>query len=127
MNVPDQRVVSVKRRTFLPASCGVVQRRTLALFLSIALSTPAFAQDAGVLDAPTAVRLDSGLVLNPAAEKKLDDELKRLQGVERQHKGESWVTVVLVSLGVGLVLGAATGVAVTLAVKPAPGAPPSSP
>ena len=102
--------------------------RALALILSIALVSPVFAQDAGVSDAPHAVRLENGsLLLNPAAELRLDDEMKRLQGVERQHKAESWVTVVLISVGVGLVLGAATGVAVTLAAKPAPAAAPPSP
>ena len=102
--------------------------KALALILSIALIQPAFGQDAGVSDAPKAVRLENGsLLLNKAAADAVDLEMTRLQGQERVHRSESWLTVVLVSLGVGLVLGAATGVAVTLAVKPAPAAPPSSP
>lgn len=103
--------------------------RTLALFLSIGLIQPAFAQDAGV-DAPIlAVRHECGLCLNAPAEKKLDDELKRLQAVERSHKGEQWMTVVLVSSGVGLVVGAVIAGVVTGLVlkKPVPAAAPPSP
>ena len=93
------------RGDFFPAS------RTLALLLSCALAaTPglARAQDGGLSDAPLARRLDCGLCLNAPAEKKLDDEVKRLQGVEREHKAESWLGVVLVSVLVGLTLGGAT-------------------
>ncbi len=123
MTSPGQREVPVKKAE----SCGLLLRRTLAFFLVIAL--PAFAQDAGVADAPLAVRHQNGnLELNPLAEKALDDELKRLQGVERSHKAESWTTVVLVSSGVGLVVGAAIAAVVTgLALKPAPAAAPPSP
>lgn len=123
MSSPGQREVPVKKT----GSFLFLARRTLAFLLVIAL--PAFAQDAGVSDAPMAVRLDNGsLLLNPPAEKALDDEMKRLQGVERTHKAESWTTVVLVSSGVGLVVGAAIAAVVTgLALKPAPGAAPPSP
>lgn len=112
MIAPDQREVSVKK------AGSVLPRRTLAILLSFALIQPAFAQDAGVSDAPLAVRIESGLLLNPAAEKKLDDELKRLQGVERSHKAESWLTTVLVAVGVGLVVGAAAGASVALVAAP---------
>ena len=99
-----------------------------ALCLLLCLSLPAYAQDAGVLDAPLAVRTESGLLLNPAAEKQLDDELKRLQGVERLHRQESWLTVVAVSGGVGAVVGAViAGLVVGLTKKPAPAAAPPSP
>lgn len=102
----DQREVSGNERSdFFPAS------RTLALLLSCALAaTPglARAQDGGLPDAPLARRLDCGLCLNAPAEKALDDEVKRLQGVEREHKAESWLGVVLVSVLVGLTLGGAT-------------------
>lgn len=94
------------RSDFFPAS------RTLALLLSCALAaTPglARAQDGGLPDdAPLARRLDCGLCLNAPAEKALDDEVKRLQGVEREHKAESWLSVVLVSVLVGFTVGGAT-------------------
>lgn len=112
MIAPGQRVVPVKMaRTFLYKNA----RRTLVLFLCLAV--PAFAQDAGVSDAPIATRLESGhLDLNPAAEKHLDDEMKRLQQMERNHRSESWLTVVLVAVGAGLLVGAAAGASVALAV-----------
>jgi cell division protein FtsX len=72
--------------------------------------------------------MENGLLFNPAAEKQLDDELKRLQGVERLHRQESWLTVVIVSSGVGLAVGLAVGALVVgLAKKPAPAAAPPSP
>ncbi len=99
-----------------------------ALCLLLCLALPAYAQDAGVSDAPKAVRLENGsLLLNKAAADAVDLEMTRLQGQERVHKGESWVTVVLISVGAGILMGAAAGVAVTLAVKPAPAAAPSNP
>ena len=102
--------------------------RAVALITAFALISPAFAQDAGVSDAPKAVRLENGsLLLNKAAADAVDLEMTRLQGQERVHKGESWVTVVLISVGAGILMGAAAGVAVTLAVKPAPAAAPPSP
>lgn len=111
MIAPGQREVPVKKTLNLWG-------RTLALFLSIAWIQPAFADEPPKTDRPTAVRLDSGLLLSPAAEKQLDDELKRLQAVERAHKEESWIKVVLVSAAVGLVIGAAAGASVALAVAP---------
>ena len=108
-----------------------VGSRTLACVLVLGLSTPlpAQAEDGGVpSDAPVATRLPNGsLLINPSAEKRLDVEMQRLQGVERTHKAESWMTVVLISVGIGLVAGAAAGAAVTLAVKSAPAATPPSP
>lgn len=72
--------------------------------------------------------MECGLCFNAPAEQKLDDELKRLQGVERSHKAESWMTVVLVSSGVGLVVGSViAGVVVGLVKSPAPAAAPPSP
>jgi hypothetical protein len=114
VTAPGQRAVPVKK------TCAPFTGRTLAFFLSIAWISPAFAQDAGVSDRPTAVRLDSGLLLSPPAEKKLDDELKRLQEVERQHRSESWVTVVMVSSAVGLVTGFLVGSLVVTAVLKKP-------
>lgn len=100
---------------FFPAS------RTLALLLSCALAaTPglARAQDGGLSDAPLARRLDCGLCLNAPAEKKLDDEVKRLQGVEREHKDESWLSVVLVSVALGALAGGLTVGAIWYATAP---------
>ena len=94
----------------------------------LVLALPAFAQDAGVADAPLAVRMESGhLDLNPAAESRINDELMRLQGVERLHKAEKWLPVVMVSTGVGVAVGVAVTLAVMLLAKPAPAAPPSNP
>ena len=108
-----------------------VGSRTLACVLVLGLSTPlhARAEDGGVpSDALVATRLPNGsLLINPSAEKRLDDEMQRLQSVERTHKAESWATVVLISVGIGLLAGAAAGAAVTLAVKSAPAATPPSP
>jgi hypothetical protein len=65
-----------------------------------------------VSDAPRIIRLDDGsLHVNQPAAKALDDELKRLQGVERVHSAESWVQVVAVSLLMGLLIGAGVGFA----------------
>lgn len=72
-------------------------------------------------DAPVAQKMSDGSVLlSPTAAKAIDDELKRLQGVERQHKAEQWAPVILISVGVGILLGAAAvGVPVALAgLKP---------
>lgn len=119
MIVPDQRAVSVKKTGFSPClNARPFACRTLALFLSIALIRPAFAAEPLKSDRPTAERMESGLLLSPAAEKKLDDELKRLQAIEAEHRSESWVKVVLVSAAVGLLVGAATGASVALAVAP---------
>ena len=116
MKPSGQRVVPVNVRPFY----SFLRVRTLACLLScvlVSLPGVARAQDGGVPDAPLAVRTDTGLLLNPAAEKALDDELKRLQGVERQHKNESWFKVVAVSAGVGLILGVAGGIALGFALK----------
>lgn len=91
--------------------------KSLALVLILAL--PAYAQES---DAPKATKLHNGSVLfNKPAFDKLDDELKRLQQVEREHKTEpSWVIPVAIGAAVGLVVGAAVGASVALAVKPSP-------
>ena len=76
----------------------------------IVYSFTARAQDGGVQsDAPRIVKLrDDSYLVNKAAFVKLDDEMKRLQGVERLHKEESWVQTVMVSLAVGAAVGATT-------------------
>lgn len=101
------------------AQRAVAHRKTLACLLSVALAlipVRAGATDGGVpaSDAPLALRTTCGLCLNPPAEKVLDDELKRLQGVERTHNAENWLGVVGTSLLVGLTVGLAAGVAVGL-------------
>lgn len=122
MTDSGQRVVPVKE-TLSRSSW----RRTLAVVLL--LSAPVSAQDAGVvLDAPLAEKYpDGSLLFNPPGAKALDAELKRLQGVERLHKGESWITVVAISSGVGLVVGVlATLVVLELVPRLAPPATPPS-
>ena len=104
----------------------------LSAILLVASISPAFAQDAGVSDAPLAVRMENGhLDLSPAAESRINDEMVRLQGVERLHKAEKWLPVVMVSTGVGVAVGVAVTVAVMLLgapkERPAPAAAPPSP
>lgn len=72
--------------------------------------------------APRVTLLASGDYLVPqAAFAAVDAEMKRLQAVEKAHKGESWLTAILVSSAVGLVVGAlAAGFAVYAAVPKAP-------
>lgn len=76
--------------------------------------------------APRVTLLASGDYLVPqAAFAAVDTEMRRLQAVEAAHKGESWLTAILVSAGVGLVVGAlAAGFAVYAAVPKAPSASP---
>lgn len=114
MTVPAQREVAVKKAVWF-------SRQTLAAVLSFAL--PAFAQDA-----PLAERLSDGsLKFNPTGAQVLENELKRLQGVERLHKGESWIPVVAISSGVGVVVGVIVTLAVVGAANAAQAAKPPSP
>ena len=80
---------------------------------------------AQAVDAPRIVRLENGdYFLNQAAFVRLDNELKRLQALELQHRSESWATTVLVSTLVGLVVGAAaSGIVFLVAVPKAPASP----
>lgn len=56
---------------------------------------------------PAITKLPTGDYLVPAAAFVLiDNEMKRLQALEAQHRSESWVNVVLVSSLAGLVVGA---------------------
>lgn len=90
--------------------------KTLMLCLALAQAAP---------DAPRIVQLENGDYLLPrAAFLVLDAEVKRLQAIEQQHRSERWLTTVLVSAGVGLVVGAlAAGIAVYAAVPKAPASP----
>lgn len=57
---------------------------------------------------PSVVKLadDAGYFVSQVAWSAIDAELSRLQGVERLHKQENWLGAVLVSSGVGALLGA---------------------
>lgn len=104
------------------AQRAVAWSRTLACLLSVALvllaPSEARATDGGVLDPPRAITLENGsLLVNPQGVKALDDELKRLQGVERAHQEESWFKVVVVSVGVGILLGVGVGFAAGYAAR----------
>ncbi len=92
-----------------------------ALILSLALMLAQLPPTA-----PRITLLASGDYLVPqAAFLAVDAEMKRLQAVEAKHKGESWLTAILVSAGVGLVVGAlVSGFAVYAAVPKAPSASP---
>lgn len=70
--------------------------------------------------APHVTRLASGDYLVPqAAFTAVDLEMKRLQAVEATHKGESWLTAILVSSAVGLVVGVVvSGLVVSAIVRP---------
>lgn len=76
---------------------------------------------------PSITKLPTGDYLVPAAAFVLiDDEMKRLQAVEAQHKGESWVTVVAVSSLSGLLVGAlVTGLVAFAVGLKAPSASPA--
>lgn len=97
-----------------------VAARTRATLVALALVFPSFARaesDGGVvLDAPRVLKLTNGHYdFNPAAFAKVDDELKRLQQLERTHKQEpSWATPVIV----GLVLGVLVAAPVAWLAKP---------
>lgn len=73
------------------------------------------------MDAPRVLKLPNGHYdFNDPAFKAVDLEMKRLQQVERVHNQEpKWSTPVLVGMAIGLLAGAAAGVAGTLAVKSA--------
>ena len=73
---------------------------------------------------PRVTLLASGDYLVPqAAFAAVDAEMKRLQAVEAAHKGESWLTAILISAGVGLVVGAVVSGFVVHVVSKSPGAP----
>jgi hypothetical protein len=76
---------------------------------------------------PRVTLLASGDYLVPQeAFAAVDSEMKRLQAVEKAHKGESWLTAILVSSAVGLVVGALVSGFVVYAVVPkAPSASPA--
>ena len=93
----------------------LLKRRTLSLIAVLGLSFTARAQDGGVLEEPKVIILpDSTYLFNQRAFDVTNAEMKRLQGVERQHKAEQWATPVLIGIAVGFVAGAALAVPVTL-------------
>jgi hypothetical protein len=77
------------------------------------------------LDAPKVVKLPGdNYLFNKPAFAKVDDELKRLQAVERAHLGEpQWYVPVLVGLGVGTLAGLVTGLVVRSALDALPKSP----
>ena len=113
------------------ASVGARDVLTAASLVLCLLALPAHAQDGGVvLDAPRVLKQSDGTYLfNQAAFTKVDSELKRLQQVERVHKGEpSWAQPVLVGMLVGFVFGAASAVVADMAIsRLVPAAPNPSP
>lgn len=50
---------------------------------------------------------------NKAAFDATDAEMKRLQGVERQHRSENWVPLFLIAVSLGVVTGVAVAVPLT--------------
>lgn len=83
---------------------NISTRRTLALFLSLSLSVNA--AEPSPADAPKVIHLRvGGYLYNDAAHLALDKEIRRLQDVERIHRNESWLTPVLVSAGIGFLIG----------------------
>jgi hypothetical protein len=99
----------------------LLARRTLApIALALALlSRDASASDGGIPgDAPRIIQLSQGTYLfNKPAFDAVDGEMKRLQGVEREHKAESWGLVLVVGLSVGLLVGVPTGILVSQALS----------
>ena len=106
----------VTPRSFLSA-------RICASLVLLLAASPAWAQDGGVVfDAPRVLKLPSGHYdFNPAAFAKVDDDLKRLQQLERVHRAEpSWATPLILGVVMGVVVAAPTTWLVVSAVKSAP-------
>lgn len=114
-----QRRVAVKRMPFSG-------HRTRACVLALALVVPSLATSARAedlptpTDAPRARLLPSGDVLmNKKAWDLADNEMKRLQAVERDHKNEqkpNFLPAFFIGAGLGLLIGAAVAVPVTISV-----------
>lgn len=85
------------------------------------------AADAGVPgDAPRVMRLPgNNYLFNEPAYAQVDSELRRLQALEREHKGESWLGVLLVGMGTGALMTLATVLTVQWLTRS--GAPPAAP
>lgn len=106
----------VTPRSFLSA-------RICASLVLLLAASPARAQDGGVVsDAPRVVKLPTGHYdFNPAAFAKVDDELKRLQQLERVHKAEpSWATPLILGVVLGVVVAVPTTWLVVSVAKPNP-------
>lgn len=103
----------------------IYKRRTLSLIFVLGLSFAARAQDVGVLqpveDPKVTILPDSTYLFNKRAFEVTNAEMKRLQGVERQHKAENAFIPVLIGLGVGTAVGLTTGIVIGYLVRiPAP-------
>lgn len=69
--------------------------------------TPTAESHDGGVSGPRIVRkLDGTYNINQAAFDTIDLELRRLQNLERTHKDENWVGVVLTGMVIGLIIGA---------------------
>ena len=90
--------------------------------LLMLLTVPAFGQvDGGSPDAPMITRLTNDqYMVNAAAFNQIDNEVKRLQTVEAEHKGESWISVIAIGMVVGLVVGIPVGIYIGRATVPTP-------
>lgn len=86
--------------------------KTLVLFLSVALASPAMAQEADTPNLedwevkPHIVPVPNGYVFNQLAFDMVNAEVKRLQAVEQNHKAENWAGTVLLAAGIGATLAA---------------------
>lgn len=90
------------------------------------------AADAGVPeDAPVEARVmrlpGNNYLFNEPAFVQVDSELRRLQALEREHKGESWLGVLLVGMGTGALMTLVTVLTIQWVTRPAPAAGPPSP
>lgn len=98
----------------MPTLISAHPKRHLTLALLLLLGpTLARAEDGGVSDAPVVTILPGPVYqFNERAFTLTNEEMKRLQGVERQHLAErAWVPVV-VGLAVGVTLGLVGGVVI---------------
>lgn len=94
-----------------------MNRIALALLIVLSASSVRAEEDALPDDAPKVVILQNGdYLFNKRAFDATNDEMKRLQGVERQHKAEQWATPVIIGMAVGLLAGIAIAVPVTVVV-----------
>ncbi len=98
------------------------KRRTFSLIAVLGLSFAARAQDGGVLEPleepKVTILPDSTYLFNKRAFEVTNEEMKRLQGVERLHKSENALIPILIGLGVGTAVGVTTGIVIGFVVRP---------
>lgn len=71
------------------------------------------AGDGGV-DLPRIVHLEPDYLVNEAAFRRLDVEVRRLQELERVHKAENWFGVLFTGMVVGALISVAVAVPIVL-------------